>query len=68
VTLWLEVPMPGAVLGVVKAKEPGTLAVPPVRLDEASVWPKVIAEAVGATLTVGVALFTTTFTEVKTVL
>ena len=57
VTPWLAVPAFGAVAGVVKAKVPGTEAVPPLTAESARVWPKVIAEAVGAVI-VGVALFT----------
>jgi hypothetical protein len=42
--------------------------VPPLNVDAASVWPNVIALAVGQAVTVGVALFTTTPTEPATVL
>jgi hypothetical protein len=54
VTLSLGEPAPGAVVDVVQAKEPDTDAVPPVSVDDARVWPKVIALAVGHTDTVGV--------------
>jgi hypothetical protein len=43
----------GAVLGVVKAKLPATAPVPPLNVEDAKVCPKVIALAVGQTLTVG---------------
>jgi hypothetical protein len=56
----------GAVLGVVKAKLPGTEAVPPLKVEDAKVCPKVIALAVGHTLTAGVALFTVTLTVLLT--
>ena len=39
VTAWFAVPVAGAVLGLVKAKVPSTEAVPPLRVEEASVWP-----------------------------
>ena len=39
VTLWEDVPAAGAVVGVVHENVPGTEAVPPVSVDEASVWP-----------------------------
>ena len=55
-------PALGAVPGAVQAKVPGTEAVPPVKVDEASVCPKVMALAVGHADTVGVALFTVTLT------
>ena len=41
--------------GVVKAKVPGTLAVPPVRVDEVRVCPIVIALATGPEVIDGVA-------------
>jgi len=62
VTLSDTVPAAGAVLGVVKAKLPGTEAVPPVNVEEARVCPKVMLLAVGNTVIVGVALFTVTLT------
>jgi hypothetical protein len=70
VTLSDCVPGGGAVVGVVKTKAPSTgvlpaIAEPPLRVDEANVWPKVIALAVG-NVNVGVALFTSTFTELTT--
>ena len=59
VTFCDDVPNAGTVLEFVQAKVPGTLvplmateADPPVRVEEASVWPKAIALAVGNT-TVG---------------
>src|SRR5215472_8717605 len=61
-------PACGAVDGVVHAKVPGIEAVPPVRVDEARVWPKVMALAVGHADTVGAALFTVTVTVPITVL
>jgi hypothetical protein len=39
VTLSLGVPAPGTVVDVVQEKEPDTDAVPPLRVEEASVWP-----------------------------
>ena len=68
VTPWLAVPVGGAVVEVVHEKAPGTDAVPPLSVDDASVWLYVIALAVGHAVTVGVALFTTTPTEPETVL
>ena len=68
VTPWLAVPALGAIEGVVKAKVPGVLAVPPDRVELASVCPKVIPLAVGATLIVGVALATAKLTVVVAVL
>ena len=65
---WLAVPAFGAVAGVVKAKEPGVDAVPRVRAELASVWPNMIAEAIGAAEIVGVALFTVTLIVVVAVL
>jgi hypothetical protein len=53
---------------VVQEKTPGTDAVPPLNVDEASVWPKVIALAAGHAVTVGVAFATVTPTEPATVL
>ena len=41
-------------LGVVNAKVPGTEAAPPANVDDASVWPWLMALAVGQVLTVGV--------------
>jgi hypothetical protein len=41
---------------VVQEKTPGTDAVPPLNVDKASVWPKVIALAAGHAVTVGVVL------------
>ena len=68
VTFWLVVPAAGTVAGVVQENEPGTEADPPVSVDDASVWPDVIALAVGHADTVGVALFTVTLTEPVAVL
>ena len=47
VTLWLEMPTPGAKEESVQAKLPSTLAEPLLKLELAKVCPKVIAEAVG---------------------
>jgi hypothetical protein len=44
------------VLGVVQANVPGTLAVPPLKLELLNRAPAVTVEAVGAADTVGVAL------------
>jgi hypothetical protein len=55
-------------VGVVQAKAPLTDAEPPVSVDDASVWPYVIAVAAGHADTVGVAGFTVTLTEPGTVL
>ena len=41
----------GAVPGVVKAKLPAGVAAPPLKVESASVWPKVIALAVGQVVT-----------------
>jgi hypothetical protein len=46
--------------GVVQANVPATEAVPPDSVEDASVWPNVIALAVGHAETVGVALLTVT--------
>ena len=54
--------------GVVKAKLPDTDAEPPLSVDDASVWPYVIALAVGHVVTDGVALLTVTLTEPTAVL
>jgi hypothetical protein len=55
-------------VGVVQVKVPGTDAAPPVSVEDASVWPYVIALAVGHTDTAGAALFTVTLAEPATVL
>jgi hypothetical protein len=55
-------------MGVVQEKAPATDAAPPLRVDEAKVWPKAIALAAGHDVTAGVALFTVTLTEPATVL
>ena len=55
VTLTLLVPAFGAVEGVVNAKLPATLAVPPLRAESLSVCPYVIALADGPALITGVA-------------
>jgi hypothetical protein len=68
VTLSLGVPALGTSVGVVHAKVPGTENVPPVSVDKESIWPEVIALAVGHAVTVGVALFTVTVTGPATVL
>ena len=62
VTPWLAVPALGAVAGLVKAKVPGTEAAPLLRVESARVWPKVIAEAVGASVISTAPLLTVTFT------
>jgi hypothetical protein len=62
VTLSESAPTGGAVAGAVQEKVPGTEGVPPVSVDEARVWPTVMALAVGQADTVGVALFTVTVT------
>jgi hypothetical protein len=54
VTLSACVPAPGEVEAVVQANDPLTDAVPPVSVDDASVWPYVIALAAGHAATVGV--------------
>ena len=64
----MAVPTFGDVDGVVKANDPGVLALPPVRLLSANVWPKVMPLAVGAALIVGVALPTVTLALVVAVL
>jgi hypothetical protein len=56
VTLCEEDPKGGTVVGVVKAKPPGTDATPPVSVDEARVCPTVMALAAGHVDTVGVTL------------
>jgi hypothetical protein len=56
VTLSPGVPAPGAVADVVQEKDPDTDAVPPLSVEEASVWPYVIGLAVGHAVTVGVVL------------
>ena len=58
VTLCGAVPAPGARVGLVKAKLPGVLADPPLKVAEASVCPKLIALAVGQAVTVALALLT----------
>jgi len=68
VTLSLVVPVAGAVVDVAQTNEPATDAVPPLSVEDASVWPKVIALAVGHAVTVGVAGFTNTLTEPVAVL
>jgi hypothetical protein len=54
VTLSLGVPALGTVVELVHEKEPETDAVPPLSVEEASVWPYVIELAVGHAVTVGV--------------
>ena len=53
-----EVPTRGVIEESVQAKDPGTLAVPPLRIEEAKDCPWVMLDAVGAPLMVGVALAT----------
>ena len=62
------VPTCGAVLGDVNANVPETLAAPPLRVELASVCPNVIADAVGAAVTDGVAFATVTFADSENVL
>ena len=54
----------GSVVSVVHEKVPVTLADPPVRVEFESASPYVIAEAVGAVVIIGVALFTVSVTVV----
>jgi hypothetical protein len=56
VTDCVVVPTAGTVLGVVKAKLPATLALPPLKVELASVCPDVMTLAVGCVLIVGVEL------------
>jgi hypothetical protein len=56
VTPSLGVPALGAVADAVQEKAPDTEAKPPLSVDEASVWPYVIALAVGHAVTAGVVL------------
>ena len=56
VTSWSAVPTFGYVDGVVKVKDPGVLALPPVRLLSANVCRKMIPLAMGGAVIVGVAL------------
>jgi hypothetical protein len=70
VTLSDWVPGGGAVVGVVNVNIPATgvlptMADPPLRVEDAKVWPKVITLAVG-NVNVGVALFTSTLTALTT--
>jgi hypothetical protein len=58
----------GTVVGVVQVNRPLTDAVPPLSVEDASVWPTVIALADGQADTVGVALLTVTLTEPVTAL
>jgi hypothetical protein len=67
VTLQEAVPAPGAVPGVVQAKLPAGVLVPPVSVEAARVWPKVMALAVGQVI-VAVALPVTTLTVLVAVL
>ncbi len=61
------VPTAGVVPGVINVKLPATLAIPPLKVESASVWPEVIEVAVGGVVIVGVALPTVTLTFVVTV-
>ena len=56
---WLDSPPPGTMDGVVKAKVPGTLALPPESSELCKDWPAVIPLAVGNSVMVGTALVTT---------
>jgi hypothetical protein len=67
VTLSLSVPGAGAVAGVVHANVHAVEAVPPVSVDDASVWPYVIPPAAGHAVTDGVAALTVTLTDPGTV-
>ena len=58
VTFCDAVPTDGAVVGVVKAKLPMGVDAPPLKAELASVWPRVMAVAVGQVVTLGVVLFT----------
>ena len=58
----------GSVDPVVQENVPATLADPPVRFESESACPYVIAEAVGAVVIIGVALFTIKVTVVVVVL
>jgi hypothetical protein len=60
VTLCAAVPAAGAVAGAVKVKLPGTDATPPLKVELAIVWPKVIAVALGGVVMVANALSTVT--------
>ena len=51
-------PAAGMAPGVVNAKAPDTEPAPPLSVEAASVWPSMMAEAVGQAVTLGVALFT----------
>ena len=57
VTLWLATPELGDENRDEKTKVPGTLPLPPLRVDEPSCWPKLIADAFGSEVIVGVAAF-----------
>ena len=59
VTLCEAVPALGAVAGAVKVKLPGTDPTPPLKVELASVCPKVIALALGGVVMVANALDTT---------
>jgi len=54
----------GSIASVVQENVPATLADPPVRSESDRACPYVIAEAVGAVMIVGVALFTVSVTVV----
>ena len=56
VTLCEAVPGPGFVAGLVKAKLPAGVAEPPVRVESARVWPKIMSPAAGQVVTIGIAL------------
>ena len=58
----------GAVADVVNAKVPGVDALPPLSVEFARSCPKVMPEADGAVVMVGVALLTVTLTVPVTVL
>jgi len=64
---WFAVPTLGVSFGKVKAKVPFTLAVPPLKAELVSDWPKVIELAVGAVVIIGFAFATVTVTFVVVV-
>ena len=59
------VPTEGAVVGVVNANVPGTLATPPLSVEFANVCPNMIPVAVGAVVIVGVVLVNDTVSNWK---
>ena len=57
-TAFKETPADGMLVGFAQLKVPATLAKPLESMEFAIVWPKVIREAVGARVMVGLALAT----------